>query len=111
MLGFRMISKCPEDQTVSIEGVKRLGRMHLCGAVSNSDEALAQGHQCGSIVQQEFSENSNGVVVEGRYNPVTNVAEALAKRLPRQAQEFGGLELIGLSELQDRREENAINFD
>jgi len=62
------------------------------------------------LVQPEWPLTLSGLSVEGRHDAVANVAEALAECLPRQAQEFGRLELIVVGELQDGREQNAIDF-
>src|SRR4051794_29534671 len=54
---------------------------------------------------------SGGLSVETSYHAAANTAESLAERLARETQDLGGLELIGVGELQDGREENAIDFE
>src|SRR5438132_6449912 len=54
---------------------------------------------------------SSGLPVKTLYPAAANVAESLAERLAREPQDLGRLELIGVGELQDSREENAIDFE
>src|SRR2546429_6973726 len=54
---------------------------------------------------------SSGLSVETLYHVAANVAEALAESLARHPQDLGRLELIGVGEVQDSREENAIDFE
>ena len=54
---------------------------------------------------------SSGLSVETLYHAAADVAEALAERLAREPQDLGRLELIGVGELQNGREENAIDFE
>src|SRR6266567_2277887 len=54
---------------------------------------------------------SSALSVETLYHAAANVAESLAERLAREAEDLGGLELIGVGELQDGGEKNAIDFE
>src|SRR4051795_8591491 len=53
---------------------------------------------------------STGLSVDTLHHVAADVAEALAKRLSRQSQDLGGLELIGVGELEEGRKKNAIDF-
>src|SRR5207244_1962161 len=56
-------------------------------------------------------EKSGGRFVKAFDDAAPDVAEALSECLSRQSQELRRLELIRVGELQDGREENAIDFE
>src|SRR5256885_2105069 len=92
-----------------------------CQGALNMECAVRSGHAEGGQLrilpsaQTSFPgrtvEKSRGGIAEAFDDVAADVAEALAECLPRQPQDLGGLELIGVGELQDGREENAIDFE